>query len=165
VFRNAVLELARSHPFARRLVNSGRLSVPALLGDSELNTSDADADFSGAMAPGAPAADAPVAGPAGTWLLGYLHGRFTLLVFDAAVPREAVAALGDAKIPCDVVQVNAASPGATTIDDVEGLAAKRYDARRGTAVLFRPDQHVCARWRTFDLSRVRAAIAHATAND
>jgi 3-(3-hydroxy-phenyl)propionate hydroxylase len=28
-FRNAVLGLAREHPFARALVNSGRLSVPA----------------------------------------------------------------------------------------------------------------------------------------
>ena len=31
LFRDAVLELARRHPFARRLVNSGRLSVPAVL--------------------------------------------------------------------------------------------------------------------------------------
>ena len=30
-FRDAVLELAARHPFARRLVNSGRLSVPATL--------------------------------------------------------------------------------------------------------------------------------------
>jgi 3-(3-hydroxy-phenyl)propionate hydroxylase len=165
VFRNAVLELARSYPFARKLVNSGRLSVPALLRDSPLNTPDADDDFAGAMMPGAPAADAPVAGPAGDWLLGYVGARFTLLAFDAAVPREAVAALRDAHIPCDVVQVNVASPGVTTIGDVGDLAAKRYDARKGTVVLFRPDQHVCARWRTFDLSRVRAAILHATAND
>jgi 3-(3-hydroxy-phenyl)propionate hydroxylase len=106
-----------------------------------------------------------VKGPAGEWLLGYLPGRFTLLAFDVAVPQPAVAALADAKIPCGVVQVNVASPAITTIDDVEGLAAKRYDARKGTVVLFRPDQHVCARWRTFDLARVRSAIAHATSND
>ena len=31
LFRDAVLELAKEHPFARRLVNSGRLSVPAVL--------------------------------------------------------------------------------------------------------------------------------------
>jgi 3-(3-hydroxy-phenyl)propionate hydroxylase len=28
----------------------------------------------------------------------------------------------------------------------------------------RPDQHVCARFRAFDLARVRAAIARATCN-
>ena len=56
-FRDAVLELAKRHPFARRLVNSGRLSVPAVLASSTLNTPDADADFArepGAMIPGAP---------------------------------------------------------------------------------------------------------------
>ncbi len=39
-FRDAVLALARRHPFARRLVNSGRLSVPAVLTDSPLGTPD-----------------------------------------------------------------------------------------------------------------------------
>ena len=168
VFRNAVLELARTYPFARRLVNSGRLSVPAVLAYSPLNTPDVDADFAtghGAMIPGAPAADAPVTGPAGSWLLAYLGGRFTLLVF-GAMPADAVAALAAFPIPCRVVQVGTpAAPGAIAIGDPEGLVAKRYDARNGTAVLFRPDQHVCGRWRTFDLSRVRAALARATAND
>ncbi len=42
LFRDAALDLAREHPFARRIVNSGRLSVPAVLHQSPLNTSDAD---------------------------------------------------------------------------------------------------------------------------
>ena len=42
LFRDAVLELARDHPFARRIVNSGRLSVPATLHASPLNTPDAE---------------------------------------------------------------------------------------------------------------------------
>ena len=49
---------SKTHAFARTLVNSGRLSVPATLHGSPLNTPDADA-FDGAMVPGAPAADAP----------------------------------------------------------------------------------------------------------
>ena len=44
-FRDAVLALAKKHAFARRLVNSGRLSVPAILADSPLNTPDRDPDF------------------------------------------------------------------------------------------------------------------------
>ena len=40
--------------------------------------------------------------------------------------------------------------------------AARYDGKPGTCYLFRPDQHLCARWRSFDLSSVRAAIARAT---
>ena len=167
-FRDAVLGLAKKHAFARRLVNSGRLSVPSVLADSPLNTPDRDHDFAhgpGAMIPGAPAADAPVTGPSGDWLLGYLGGDFTLLGFGAAVPLSDVAALGRDRIPCRVVLIgHRADAGATPVVDREGLAAKRYDARPGTVYLLRPDQHVCARWRHFDPSAVRAAIARATCN-
>jgi 3-(3-hydroxy-phenyl)propionate hydroxylase len=169
LFRDAVLALAKDHAFARRLVNSGRLSVPAVLTDSPLNTPDADADFAqgpGAMVPGAPAADAPVLGPAGPWLLRYLESGFTLLAFGSTVPEAAVQALAGAPIACRVVQVGGGpAPGVTVIDDAEGLVARRYDARHGTVYLLRPDQHVAARWRAFDLGRVRAAIARATCND
>ncbi len=167
-FRDAVLALAKKHAFARRLVNSGRLSVPAILAASALNTEDRDPDFArgpGAMIPGAPAADAPVAGPAGEWLLGYLGGRFTLLAFDAAVAASDVAALARSRIPCKVVQMGGTpAEGATALDEAQGLARRRYDARPGTVYLVRPDQHVCARWRAFDLASVRAAIARATCN-
>jgi 3-(3-hydroxy-phenyl)propionate hydroxylase len=169
LFRDAVLALAKDHAFARRLVNSGRLSVPAVLTDSPLNTPDADADFAqgpGAMVPGAPAADAPVRGPEGPWLLRYLESGFTLLAFGSTVPEAAVQALAGAPIACRVVQVGGGPvPGVTVIDDAEGLVARRYDARHGTVYLLRPDQHVAARWRAFDLGRVRAAIARATCND
>ncbi len=168
-FRDATLGLAKQHAFARRLVNSGRLSVPAILVDSPLNTPDRDLNFArgpGAMIPGAPAADAPVAGPAGEWLLGYLGGDFTLLGFDAAVGPFGVAALAREPIPCKVVQVGGKpTAGATTIEDVQGLATRRYEATTGTVYLLRPDQHVCARWREFDLPSVRAAIARATCAD
>ena len=61
LFRDAVLDLAREFPFARRIVNSGRLSVPATYVGSPLNTPDADVRaFSGGMLPGAAAADAPL---------------------------------------------------------------------------------------------------------
>jgi 3-(3-hydroxy-phenyl)propionate hydroxylase len=168
-FRDATLGLAKKHPFARRLVNSGRLSVPAVLVDSPLNTPDRDPDFAhgpGAMLPGAPAADAPVMGPAGAWLLGYLGGDFTLLGFDTAVGPFGVAALARDPIHCKVVQVGGKpTAGATTIEDAQGLAVRRYGARPGTVYLLRPDQHVCARWREFDLPSVRAAIARATCAD
>ena len=167
-FRDAVLALAKDHPFARKLVNSGRLSVPAILADSPLNTPDGDPDFArgvGAMIPGAPAADAPVKGQQGEWLLDHIGGSFVLLAFDAAIPSGEVTALSEGAIPCRVVQVGAPeSSDATSLEDKDGLAAKRYDARPGTVYLLRPDQHVCSRWRAFDLARVRAAIARATCN-
>ena len=161
-FRDAVLALARRHPFARRLVNSGRLSVPAVLADSPLNTPDA-ASFAGAMVPGTVAADAPVTGACGPWLLDYLGGGFVLLVFGEGVDAAAARALCAAPVPCRVVQVGGAG-GADreVIGDAEGLVAARYDGRPGTCYLVRPDQHVCARWRAFDAAAVRAALARAT---
>ena len=160
LFRDAVLGLARDHPFARRLVNSGRLSVPTVLAESPLNTPDREA-FAGAMVPGAPAADAPVAGPRGAWLLDHLGGDFVLLVFGGGVSAADALALAGDGVRCNVVPVG--GRGAGVLDDVEGLVATRYDATPGTCYLFRPDQHVCARWRTFAVAQVRAAVARACA--
>jgi 3-(3-hydroxy-phenyl)propionate hydroxylase len=169
IFRDAALELARRHPFARRLVNSGRLSVPTVLTDSPLNTPDRGADFNVAacaVVPGAAAVDARVSGPHGEWLLGYLGGTFTLLTFGDAMSAADARSLADAAIACRVVQVGGSERAdVTNIDDAEGLVANRYDGRAGTCYLLRPDQHVCARWRTFDLQSVRAAIARATCNE
>jgi 3-(3-hydroxy-phenyl)propionate hydroxylase len=52
--------------------------------------------------------------------------------------------------------------GIRRVADTSRMLSERYDAREGTTYLFRPDQHVCARWRAFDLVQVRAAIARAT---
>jgi len=177
LFRNAALELARSHPFARKLVNSGRLSVPCVLVDSVLNTPDVDA-FSGDMVPGAPLADAPVrvAGQA-AWLLDQLGNRFVLLAFvdriDAiggalAALHEQSAALAAQAIAVQVIWVTShasAAPNMTTLHDQDSLIAQRLDAPPGSAYLIRPDQHVAARWRAFDAGRLRAALRRATGQD
>jgi 3-(3-hydroxy-phenyl)propionate hydroxylase len=168
-FRDAVLLLAKRHAFARQLVNSGRLSLPATLTSSPLNTPDST-PFAARMAPGSPAVDAPVSGAQGSWLLDYLGQGFTLLVFEPAVPTTGLlrdmAALAADPIACESVLVGAPgdgqSPGVRAITPVSAMLSERYDARPGTAYLFRPDQHVCARWRGFDLIQTRAAIARAT---
>jgi 3-(3-hydroxy-phenyl)propionate hydroxylase len=166
-FRDAVLMLAKRHPFARKMVNSGRLSLPAILVDSPLNTPDVDA-FSASLVPGSPAADAPVLGDGGSWLLDYLNGGFTLLLFAEAGSRLSageIDALASGPVPCTMVVVApswAELPRPVCrIEDALGLLAQRYDARPGTTYLFRPDQHVCARWRSFDPARVHNAIARA----
>ena len=62
-FRDAVLALAKRHAFARKLVNSGRLSIPHVYAASPLSTPDAPGEsFEAAQVPGAPATDAPVRG-------------------------------------------------------------------------------------------------------
>ncbi len=150
LFRDATLALARHHAFARRLVNSGRLSVPTRLHASPLNTPDRD-DFAGAMAPGAPAVDAPLGD--GRWLLRQTAGAgFTALVFDddSAAAAAAVAAGAEGLVPVRQLHLPAT-----------GLAAQRYDARPGTVVLLRPDQHVCARWRQPAPANIAAALRRA----
>jgi len=173
-FRDATLQLARDCPFARRLVNSGRLSVPSTLASSSLNTPDEDA-FEGAMVPGAPCTDAPVrvAGQDG-WLLERVRDGFTLLHFSngTEIPAErlrAFQALGQGAIPVRTVIVEPRGVTPRNLDGLlvlgeDGLVSQRFDARPGTTCLLRPDQHVCARWRAFDAARVQAALARATCN-
>jgi len=161
IFRNAVLDLAREHAFARSLVNSGRLSVPAFLTESQLNTSDTD-PFEGWMMPGAPMDDAPVqVNGLDTWLLRQVSNashEFTLLIFGTN-------AIDLPELPWKVrvlrvIQRDGLSnPG--DVVDTEGLVARRYDGRSGTVYLLRPDQHVAARWRNFDATALRNALSKA----
>ena len=166
-FRNAVLNLAKTHPFARSLVNSGRLSLPATYADSPLNTPDTAA-FSGRMRPGAVALDAPVRRRRAGLVAVAAGRRFRA---GAVLPRSlpdaatlrALAALRLAPVPVKTVLVagpdcDAAGAPAdiTVVSDADGLLAARYDARPGTAYLIRPDQHIAARWRAFDGAAVAA---------
>jgi 3-(3-hydroxy-phenyl)propionate hydroxylase len=154
LFRDAVLDLAKDHPFARTLVNSGRLSVPATLQGSVLNTPDSD-EFEGRMVPGSVALDAPVqlADGSASWLLSQLGTGFTLMIYGADTNLDA---------PCHVVHIqpkNAVSLAqANVLIDRDGLIAKRYDMQPGTAYLLRPDQHVCARWRQFTPAKLQTAL-------
>ena len=170
-FRNQVLALAKHHPFARKLVNSGRLSVPSFLTSSLLNTPDAEA-FEGNMVPGAPMDDAPVqvAGQ-DAWLLDQVGNRFACLLFAEAAPSAEVLAqlqaLQSARLPVTPLVVAPRAldvPGAKVIVDAQGWVAKRYDGKVGTTYLLRPDQHVVARWRQLDAARVQQAVARATCN-
>lgn len=141
VFRDATLALARDFPFARALINSGRLSVPTAQTGSPLDTPDGDADWTRGPAPGQAMVDAP-AGDG--WLIDRLGCDFTVLAF------------GTGAKPV---------PGATLLEvDEEKLARERYDARPGTTYLIRPDRYVAARWRRFDPAAIQAAMKRATGN-
>ncbi len=149
LFRDATLDLAGEYGFARRIVNSGRLSIPSTLHGSPLNTPDTDV-FSGAMVPGAPATDAPVTvGERADWLLRHIGGDFTLLAFGHAPEWAAGMALKTVVV------------GERGLRDTEGWAARRYDALPGTVYLLRPDQHVCARWRKPSQALVAEALRRA----
>jgi 3-(3-hydroxy-phenyl)propionate hydroxylase len=151
-FRDAVLALAASEPLARRLVNSGRLSVAACYDGSPLNGPDGfSAGDCPATRPGAAALDAPVAEG---WLLGALGSDFVAAGFcrdEAAAHafQHASGALAPA-LPLKRLLVT------------DAIACARYGAERLPAYyLFRPDQHVAARWRTFDAADTVRALGRA----
>ena len=179
VFRDAVLGLARDNDFARTLVNTGRLSTATVLHESPLNTPDVDS-FAGDLVPGAPAMDAPVATAEGpSWLLRHVvGGAFTLLIADGPHLADRVRALLHAAeqiAPVHVVGIATSTTGGRAALDVVnsgqlimlvdavGAVERRYDMRPGTAYLLRPDQHVCARWRTVEPRALCHAMRRALA--
>lgn len=145
VLRDAVLDLAERHDFARPLVNSGRLSVPCVYDGSPLNTADALPGGPAGSRPGAPCPDAPLGNG---FLLDRLANGFALL----AIGCDGLALPGDLGAACVRVE-----------RDVSAALAARYlgAAERGI-YLVRPDQHVAGRWAAWDEAAVRAALARAT---
>jgi 3-(3-hydroxy-phenyl)propionate hydroxylase len=194
-FRDATLELAATLPFARRLVNSGRLSLPTTLDASPLGSPDGGEFAAASVRNGAPASDAPVSTVTGdpSWWLRHVGGRFDALLFwddagdagDALLQLAAVMATLDGRDASPPLRLHVVLPagsrlarrlaqeqdapgrvsGAEVLIDSQGLLRQRYDGRHGTLYLLRPDQHVCARWRSPDASRMRAALARACGHD
>jgi 3-(3-hydroxy-phenyl)propionate hydroxylase len=149
--RDAVLALAPKAEFARRMVNSGRLSLPTVY-DSPLSTPD-QVPFAGSARLGAPVPDVPLrtAGGAATHLLERHGGEFAVLHMKNGARPD---------VP-DGVALTVI--GEDLIDDA-GLFAQRFDATLGATYLLRPDQHLCARWREFDPDNIAAAHRRARGN-
>jgi len=137
IFRNAVLDLAEHHAFARPLVNSGRLSLPSTYDDSPLNGADALMGGPARTRPGSPCPDAPVGEG---FLLDHLGGRFVLLALNGDAP--------DCGLPV------------VSLADVAGPLAERYLGSAPHALyLIRPDQHVAARWSRATADDVQEALS------
>ena len=142
LFRAETLRLAHDQPFAQKLVNSGRLSLPCSLEGMALQTPGY-----AQVPPGSALVDAPLSGDDGdSWLLEEVQGDFTLVGFgDLLLPEvEGVRRIGvnqRADYPCFVATNN--------------HAVRRYGT--GKAYLFRPDGHVCAVFDRPDASAVAAA--------
>jgi 3-(3-hydroxy-phenyl)propionate hydroxylase len=169
VFRNATLDLANHFPFARSMVNSGRLSLPTHYLDSLLNTADLPSDhFACALYPGSPMCDAPImVNGQSSWLLRNFNGRFVLLfvkgdeVSDQVVNSEAMKRWIESAnihlIAIDLLQQPRAS------NDQDPWIKTRLDLQPGNCWLMRPDQHLAARFRKAALDPLMKAFERATA--
>jgi 3-(3-hydroxy-phenyl)propionate hydroxylase len=153
-FRDATLALGESEPFARRLINSGRLSTPAVYDGSPLNGPDGfAAGEAPAARPGAAVPDAPLGDG---WLLNRLGAGFAGAWLGCGVSAAEAARV--------VAELDASGLPARAIATVgEDLACRRLGADRAPAFyLFRPDGHVAARWRTIAPGDVAAALTLAS---
>lgn len=141
-FRDAALSLARQADFAKRMVNSGRLSAPSVY-ETPLSTPDRDA-WAGTARLGAPLPDAPLRDRSGrsAWLLEMLQGEETLVHFGTDP-----ASCGDGRI----LRI-----GLELADEFQ-LFQARFDATPGATYLIRPDQHLAGRWRRYDRDLVDRA--------
>ena len=160
LLRDAVLSLSLTHDFVRPLYH-WRTSRPHDYLDSPLNAADDDsAAFEAGPAKGAPL-------PNFRWGEGFLldhlcgegAGRFSLIVderatlagFDLAGGVVALGAVGTA--------LSAAA--LQTLVVPAGIARALGLAGLGSALLVRPDQHVCARWHHVTPQRLQAALHQA----
>ena len=127
--RDAVLELARDEPFARALINSGRLSTPASFEGLSLSGARTD----GPLAPGEPCPDAPLVDG---WLLPRLGGRVHALTVG-----ESARGVGGS-----IEAVHVALPDETPRAGDLVASGAEFESRYGRdlAYLVRPDQHVAA---------------------
>ncbi len=155
VLRDAVLALAPKAEFARRMVNSGRLSVPTAY-QTPLSTVDREL-FSGGPASGAPIPDFPLVNETGAEsFLSEIRGTgikgpgFCLLVAGdcdlASIGDLKIIRIGDSKL---------------AFRDKAGYLTSRFDTKPGTAYLIRPDGHVAARFRKPDMRQVIDAMKRA----
>jgi 3-(3-hydroxy-phenyl)propionate hydroxylase len=142
--RRAVLDLARDAPFARRMANSGRLSLPCSYEAQGYVAADSGA-LPAITKPGRPAADAPMANG---WLLNALGGRYVVVAFNLQVDDPG----------CPVLSIDEA--------DIMPEMRSRYLGDQPSAVyLFRPDQYVAGRWVEPTRGDIEAAMALAMATN
>ena len=189
-YRDAALHLAGRHAFARPLVNSGRLSRPCTVPVEAPDSDDwAGAPALGSPAVDAPVvyegrADWLLRHLGGGWTalvfgkaarplplpLGEGWGEGTSCAIPGSSNTSSSTSPRALQDPHpnplpggegEVAPVRMVRVGPGGLEDVRGLAAQRYGARGGECVLLRPDQHVAARFRAYDATRVGRAVTHA----
>ena len=175
-FREAVFSLSERMPFARSLVNSGRLSMPHFYKDSPLNSIDDPSFKAKGPRPGELSIDTSVfEGDDAVWLLTELGTEFCLLLFvdeplffnDKIRHLRELACLSKPKIKIvfisdrEIINKN----GALILSDKNNTCFKKWAAKAGSVYLIRPDQYIAARWKDSPpLKEINCALEKATGN-
>ncbi len=164
--RDEVLSLSKDHPFARSLINSGRLSTPchltelghsaAICNDHSTTDAAADSTLPDSSLPGRVAPDAPLQDD--TWLIASLGQQFTLLTVQSNDDRDTN----------NLMAAIAAHPLPPLIQPLHITNNPIVSERYGDGVfLIRPDQHIAARWslesitpERITIERIKQALAH-----
>jgi 3-(3-hydroxy-phenyl)propionate hydroxylase len=165
LLRDAVLSLSLTEEFVRPLYH-WRTSRPHEYKHSELNsTTDDNLQFTGGPALGAPPQNVQL--QQDDFLLDHLGGGFDLVYVAThqGIPQDLLRAVDQAKkngIPLKllaITQETADVVGADkTLFDPQKRFQLRYAVSAGGAYLFRPDQHVCARWLQLDAARLLSSL-------
>jgi 3-(3-hydroxy-phenyl)propionate hydroxylase len=147
-FRNEVLTLASEMPFAQRLINSGRLSVPCELSSSPLNSTS-----EGPLQAGVCAYDAPLEGK--DWLINHIQGQTVLL------------GIGDIDIP-DIdgvkrIGINQENKAYACYHAANDMLTARYG--NNILYLIRPDGHIAASFTDADPDRIRSTYKRMLSHD
>jgi 3-(3-hydroxy-phenyl)propionate hydroxylase len=135
LFRDAILDLAQRHEWARAWVNVGRLSVATAYRDSPFNREKGHFE-SETAAPGAAAPDARFGGG---FFVDQVQGQFTVAYFGAE--------------GADVAERTLFVPR-----DGNETLFERYGVKETATYAFRPDGHVLARCTGIDARFAREAI-------
>jgi 3-(3-hydroxy-phenyl)propionate hydroxylase len=165
LLRDAVLSLSLTEEFVRPLYH-WRTSRPHEYKHSVLNsTSDDNALFKGGPALGAPPQNVQL--QQDDFLLDHLGGGFDLVYVcqSQSITHELLHAVEAAKnngLPLKLLAISDRDvkvKGADkTLFDPQQKFQLRYAVSEGGAYLFRPDQHVCARWLEVDATRLLSSL-------
>lgn len=167
LLRDATLSLALTQPYVRPLMH-WRTSRAHDYHASRLNCADDDnLLFAGGPGNGSPIPNIKLA--MDDYLFDYLGPSFYLLLFgDQPEVPESIAGVvnrvRERALPLDIIAIR--SPGAPPIvgadivlHDADGHFARKYGVdSSGSGYLVRPDNHVCARWRSVRGDRLVSAL-------
>ncbi len=163
LFRNELLNLAKDHIFAQKMVNSGRLSHAFRYLNSSLTSEELN-DWNGNIQNGYPFNDVELSkNGTSKYLIDSLGNDFNLIVYgDVAVDLSKISE----RFPVKIIHISEKS-GSEDLIDAHDYFKNRYDATKGCWYLLRPDHYIAARGRAIDYKNINNAICKAsyTSND